>query len=289
MSAWCLRAFLVAALASSAAAGEALDAAVHAYLRHSRPLAAAEPKPAKADLAAAVQNPIASTISVPFENNWNFGAGGGVQYVLNLQPVIPMRLTDDWNLIHRPIVPIVYNSSTLLGAPRPPGPGGEDWGLGDTLYAAYFSPSKPTGKWIWGVAPAVLVPTSTSDAFGQGKWGLGVSGVALSIRKPWLFGSLVTQVWTFERGVDQFLWQPFATYNLPGGWFLETAPQVTAAWDLPSSRRWQIPVGGGVGKIVTVGRQPMALRLQFYWNVERPDNGPEALLRFTITLLFPKG
>lgn len=247
----------------------------------------AEPAGGGADLATAVQNPIASTISVPFESNFNFGADGGLQYLLNLQPVIPMKLTDSWNLIHRPILPLVYDSAALLGAPRPPPTEKNEFGLGDTLYAAYFSPSKPS-KWIWGVAPALVIPTSTSRAFGPGYWGLGASAVALRIQKPWLYGALITNVWTFGNTGDAFLLQPFLTYNLPNGWFLETAPQFSAAWDAPSDQRWQIPIGGGVGKITKIGKQPIALRLHFYGNVVRPDNGPEALLRFTITFLFPR-
>ena len=274
---------------SSRPESESLGGAIESYLLPgaTERLLAAEPAGGKTDLAAAVQNPIASTISVPFESNFNFGADGGLQYVLNIQPVIPTRISDDWNLIHRPILPIVYNASTVLGAPRPPGPTGDSLGLGDTLYAAYFSPSKP-GKWIWGLAPAILIPTSTSRAYGAGKWGFGVSGVALQISKPWLYGALITNVWSFESGVNQFLLQPFVSYNLANGWFLETSPQFSANWEVPSRQRWQIPIGAGVGKVTKFGKQPVALRLQFYWNVERPEGGPEALLRFTVTFLFPK-
>ena len=268
---------------------EKLDEAIDDFLeiRREAELLAAEPASGKTDLAAAAQNPIASTISVPFESNFNFGADGGLQYLLNIQPVIPMKLNNDWNLIHRPIFPIVYDSASLLGAPRPPAREKNQFGLGDTLYAAYFSPRKP-GKWIWGVAPAFVIPTSTSRAFGPGNWGLGVSGVALRIDKPWIYGALITNVWTFGEAGDAFLLQPFITYNLKNGWFVETVPQFTAAWDAPSNQRWQIPIGAGIGKITKIGKQPIALRLQLYGNVVRPDNGPEALLRFTITFLFPK-
>jgi len=272
-----------------------LDDAIDSYLETEprRLLLAAEPdekaEPARAgpDLASAAQNPIASTISVPFESNFNFGADGGLQYLLNIQPVIPMKLNENWNLIHRPVIPFVYDSAALLGAPRPPATEKDQFGMGDTLYAAYFSPSKP-GKWIWGVAPALVIPTSTSRAFGPGDWGLGASAVALRIKKPWLYGALVTNVWTFGDKGDAFLVQPFLTYNLPNGWFLETSPQFSAAWDAPSDQRWMIPLGGGVGKITKIGKQPIALRLHVYGNVVRPDSAPEALLRFTITFLFPK-
>ena len=132
------------------------------------------------------------------------------------------------------------------------------------------------------------LPTATSSEFGAQEWGLGASAVALQIKKPWLYGVLVTQVWSLESSNSAFLIQPFATRNFEGGWFLETAPQFTANWNAPNSARWQIPLGGGIGKITKLGKQPLALRLHFYWNVERPPNGPEALLRFTITFLFPK-
>jgi len=272
---------------------EAVQAEIHAYLARgdSRPIFAAASPGAGADLAAAAQNPIASTISVPFESNFQFGADGGLQYVLNIQPVIPHAISENWNLIHRPIVPVVYNSATILGAPRPPASGSSGssgWGIGDTLYAPYFSPRKP-GKWTWGLAPAIQLPTSTSRDFGSGEWGLGASAVALQIRKPWLYGLLVTNVWSLESSSSAFLLQPFVTYNLDNGWFLESTPQFTANWNAPNNERWQIPLGGGVGKITKFGSQPVALRLGFYWNVERPPNGPEALLKFTVTFLFPKG
>ncbi|MHC4225114.1 MAG: hypothetical protein ACYSUN_14070, partial [Planctomycetota bacterium] len=216
--------------------GEAIDSFLGT--NPGRRLLAAEAAKGGTDLASAAQNPIASTISVPFESNFNFGADGGVQYVLNIQPVIPMKLSENWNLIHRPVIPLVYDSAALLGAPRPPSTEKNDLGLGDTLYAAYFSPSKP-GKWIWGVAPALVIPTSTSRAFGPGNWGLGASAVALRIKKPWLYGGLITNVWTFGDAGDAFLVQPFLTYNLPNGWFLESSPQLSAAWDAPSDQRWQ--------------------------------------------------
>lgn len=269
---------------------EALQADIQAYLarRDSRSIFAAASPGTGADLAAAAQNPIASTISVPFESNFQFGADGGLQYVLNIQPVIPHAISENWNLIHRPIVPVVYNSATILGAPHPPASESSEWGIGDTLYAPYFSPRK-SGKWTWGLAPAIQLPTSTSRDFGTGEWGLGASAVALQIRKPWLYGVLVTNVWSLESSSSAFLLQPFVAYNLSDGWFLETGPQFTANWSAPSDERWQIPLGGGVGKITKIGSQPIALRLHFYWNVERPPNGPEALLRFTVTFLFPKG
>jgi len=269
---------------------ETLDEGIAGYLEEygaAAVHAAATPNKG-ADLAAAAQNPIASTISVPFENNFQFGADGGLQYVMNFQPVIPQSIGENWNLIHRPIVPVVYQSATIFGSPRPPPPGGDsEWGLSDTLYAGYFSPKK-SGAWTWGIAPAIQIPTATSSRFGSQEWGLGASAVALQIKKPWLYGVLVTNVWSLESSASAFLLQPFVAYNFDGGWFLETGPQFTANWEAPDSRRWQIPLGGGVGKITKVGNQPLALRLHFYWNVERPENGPEALLRFTITFLFPK-
>ena len=269
---------------------EPLHADIDAYLARgiSRPVFAAATPGAGADLASAAQNPIASTISVPFESNFQFGADGGLQYVLNIQPVIPHAISENWNLIHRPIVPVVYNSASIFGAPRPPDETSTQWGLGDTLYAPYFSPRK-SGKWTWGVAPALQLPTSTSRDFGAGEWGLGASAVALRIEKPWLYGLLVTNVWSLESSSSAFMLQPFLVYNLSNGWFIETAPQFTANWSAPNSDRWQIPLGGGVGKITKIGNQPIALRLHFYWNVESPPNGAEALLRFTIAFLFPKG
>ena len=240
-----------------------------------------------AELAKKTQNPVADLISVPFQNNVNFGVGphDDVQYILNIQPVIPFRLTEDWNLISRTIVPLIYQPELAPGV-------GEVFGLGDIQESLFFSPAKP-GKVIWGVGPIFQFPTATDDSLGQGKWGAGPTAVALTVHGPWVLGALVNNVWSFagdsdRRDVNQMLLQPFVNYNLPDAWYVVTAPIITADWEADSDDRWTVPIGAGVGKIVRLGKLPVNAQASAYYNVIRPDNAAEWQLRIQIQLLFPR-
>lgn len=240
-----------------------------------------------AELAKKTQNPVADLISVPFQNNVNFGVGphDDVQYILNIQPVIPFKLTEDWNLISRTIVPLIYQPELAPGV-------GEVFGLGDIQESLFLSPAKP-GKVIWGVGPIFQFPTATDDSLGQGKWGAGPTAVALTVHGPWVLGALVNNVWSFagdsdRRDVNQMLLQPFVNYNLPDAWYVVTAPIITADWEADGDDRWTVPIGAGVGKIVRLGKLPVNAQASAYYNVVRPDNAAEWQLRIQIQLLFPR-
>jgi hypothetical protein len=239
------------------------------------------------ELAKKTQNPVADLISVPFQNNVNFGVGpqDDVQYILNVQPVIPFKLTQDWNLISRTIMPLIYQPELAPGV-------GDVFGLGDIQQSLFLSPAKP-GKLIWGIGPILQFPTATDDSLGQGKWGAGPTAVALAMHGPWVFGALINNVWSFagdddRRDVNQMLLQPFVNYNLPDAWYLTTSPIITADWEAESDERWTVPLGAGVGKIVRVGKLPVNAQLAGYYNVVRPDNAAEWQLRIQIQLLFPR-
>lgn len=232
------------------------------------------------DLAKQAQNPIASLISLPLQNNTNFNAGPDdrTQNILNIQPVYPFSLGDDWNVITRTILPV-------LSQPLPDG--GRKNGLGDTSFSAFFSP-KDSGKLTWGVGPVVLIPTSTDDSLGAGSWGGGLSAVFLTMPGNWVVGSLFSNVWA--QDVNLFTWQYFINYNIPNsnGLYLTTAPIVTANWEAGSSDRWTVPFGGGVGKIFKIGKQPLNGQISAYYNAEKPDFGAEWQLRLQLQFLFPK-
>jgi len=241
----------------------------------------------KEDLAKASQNPVADLISLPFQNNtnFNFGPEEKTQNILNIQPVWPFSLTENWNLITRTIVPVISQPGLVPGRDR-------ENGVGDMSFTAFLSPANP-GKWIWGVGPALLLPTATDDVLGTDKWGAGPSVVVLTVRGPWVAGALANQIWSFagdnDRGdVNQMLIQPFVNYNLPGGWYLVSAPIATANWEADSDNTWIVPVGGGVGKIFRVGKLPINAQVQGFYNVEKPDNGADWTLRLQLQLLFPK-
>ncbi|MFO1452685.1 MAG: hypothetical protein U1F61_31250 [Opitutaceae bacterium] len=237
-------------------------------------------------LAKAAQNPLANLISVPFQNNFNFGVGPNdvTQYILNVQPVIPISLNEDWNLITRTIMPIINQPSPAPGVPSA-------FGLGDINPTVFLSPAT-SGKLIWGVGPTMTLPTATDSLLGNGMWAAGPAVVALTMQGPWVIGALANQQWSFagwgDEDVSALLIQPFINYNLPGGWYLVTAPILTANWKESAKEAWVIPVGGGVGKIVRLGKLPLNCQLSAYWNVRTPTDGPEWQLRAQIQFLFPK-
>ncbi len=244
-----------------------------------------------AELARAVQNPIADLISLPFQNNTNFDFGPRerTQNVLNIQPVIPFSLGEDWLAITRTIVPIVSQPSLGPGQDR-------KTGLGDIVFTAFLSPSDKDlwigKKVLWGVGPAILLPTATDNQLGPGELGAGPSAVFLAMPGKWVIGSLFSQIWSFTSGsnVSLFTWQPFVNYNLADGWYLTSSPLVTANWKNSASDTWTVPLGGGLGRVFRAGSlPPMNASLAAFYNVENPKNvGPDWSLRFTLQLLFPR-
>jgi hypothetical protein len=246
------------------------------------------------DLAAAAQNPVGSLISVPFKFNLDFGAENGEVLVVNLQPVYPLNL-GKWNIINRAIIPFIDIPKGLTtGIPEIPGGTAGDGatGLGDINYTPFFSPAVPKGV-IWGVGPSITFPTASDDQLGSGKWSGGVSAVVLAQPKPWTVGFIARQLWSFagdsdRQDVNQFLLQPFVNYNLDKGWYLISDMSWVANWDAPSDEQWTIPVGGGFGKLMKFGNQPVNMRIEYYYNVEKPKAAPDQSVSFTFVLLFPK-
>ncbi len=240
------------------------------------------------EMAKAAQNPVADLISLPFQNNTNFGFGpdDDIQNVLNIQPVIPFHLSENWNLITRTIVPLINQPEVVQGT-------GDEFGLGDINFTAFFSPKNPTKGIIWGAGPIFAFPTATDEKLGSEKWSLGPSAVALTIQGPWLFGALINNVWSFagdddRDDVNAMLVQPFVNYNLPNGWYLVSSPIITANWEAASGNTWSVPLGGGVGKIFRIGNQPVNAQIQAFYNVEKPELVGDWTLRFQLQLLFPK-
>jgi hypothetical protein len=240
------------------------------------------------ELAKAVQNPVSSLISVPFQNNTNFGIGpqDRNQNVLNIQPVIPFTV-GKWNIINRTIAPIVYQPDFSQSS-------GATSGLGDINHTVFFSPARAS-RFIWGAGPIVSFRTATDDALGTDKWGAGPSAVVLTTTGPWVAGALVNNIWSFagdsERSdVNRFLLQYFINYNLPRGWYIVSAPVITANWEADSGNRWLVPFGGGIGKIFRVGSQPLNGSAHVYYNAIHPDEAPYPgwTLRLQLQFLFPK-
>jgi hypothetical protein len=238
------------------------------------------------EIAKQAQNPIASVISVPLENDFypHTGVDKEDSYVLEMKPVVPFKLSSDWNLITRTIIPIIQVpdlSPTIQGTS----------GLGDIQTSLFFSPAK-VGKVIWGAGPVISLPTATEDILETKKTSIGPTAVALTIQGHWLFGALVQNLFSVagpsERpDVNQMLLQPFVNYNMRHGWYLTSSPIITSNWEV-SNNRWTVPVGGGVGRIVHFGKIPVSTYAQVFRNVERPDGTTSWSARFQMQFLFPK-
>lgn len=240
------------------------------------------------DLAKKTQNPVADLISLPFQNNFTFptGPGDDVLWVLNVQPVIPVKLTKEWNLITRTVLPIIHQPSLADGL-------SSDNGLGDLQFTSFLSPAD-SGDFTWGAGPVFRFPTASKNTLGSEKWAAGPSFVGLTNSGPWVIGGLVQNIWSYagpsdRDQVNQLLLQPFLNYNMADGWYLTTSPVITSDWNRPSDQRWTVPVGGGVGKILRIGKLPVNLQLQAYYNVQKPDQIGDWTIRFQIQLLFPAG
>ncbi|QQS15208.1 MAG: neuromedin U [Rhodospirillales bacterium] len=240
-------------------------------------------------MAAKSQNPIADLISLPIQPNFNFGLGphDRTQSLVNVQPVIPIGLGDDFNLVTRVIMPLINQPDLRQSS-------GATFGLGDFNPTFFLVPKMP-GNLMVGFGPTFLLPTATDRVLGNGKWGIGPSAVVVWSPAPWVLGALVNNIWSFagdsqRKNVDRMTFQPFVNYNLPGGWYLSTGPIITADWTARSGDRWTVPVGGGVGKIWRIGHQPVNTSVQAYYNVVKPQtvNGPDWQLRLQWTFLFPK-
>ena len=243
------------------------------------------------ELAKLAQNPVGNLISVPFQNNTNFNVGpqDGTQNILNIQPVIPISVDEDWNIITRTIMPVITQPGSTAGQDSVTG-------LGDIQFTAFLSPANPSPSGlVWGAGVITQLPTNTNDRLGNDRWGLGPTAVVLRLQKgsPWVYGALVNNVWSVGSASDpaynNFLLQPFVNYNFPAGFYLTSAPIVTTNWKASNDDRWTVPLGGGVGKIFHMGKLPVNTQLSAYYNVVTPDNGgADWQMRVQVQLMFPK-
>ncbi len=240
-----------------------------------------------AKLAKQAQNPISDLISVPIEDNINVGGlNGETQHVINLLPVYPLALNDDWLLINRAIIPLIYLPSSLTG-------GDDLFGLGDINFTTFLSPRRATGKFFWGVGPSVTFPSATDELLGTGKWSLGPSVVVLTEQGPWVTGFLLTNVWsvggsTSREDVNAGLLQPWLYYNFPSGVYVFSEPVITVNWKAESDEKWTVPLGVGVGKIFQIRSQFINVQISAFYNVVKPTGAADWTIRPQIQFLFPK-
>jgi hypothetical protein len=227
---------------------------------------------------------------VPFQNNIDFGNGpfDRAKNTLNIQPVVPFKLSESVMLITRTIFPVIIQPD--LNTPNQ-----EVFGLGDINPTFFFAPAKP-GKLIWGLGPTFLLPTATDRSLGTGKWSAGPALVALVQPGKWTFGVLANNVWSFagqqsRPALNLMTLQYFVNHNFSKGWYFASGPAITANWRAADGDKWLVPFGGGIGRVTKLGPQPLNWQITAYANVIRPDTLPSARwqLRMQLTLLYPQG
>jgi hypothetical protein len=239
-----------------------------------------------AELAKKLSNPVANLISVPIQNNWDFGIGSAnaMRYTANIQPVVPLSIAEDWNVIIRTILPVIYQESRFAGD-------GSHSGLGDTVQSFFFSPKQPTsGGWIWGVGPVALWPTSTDDVLGTGKVGAGPTGVLLKQEHGWTYGLLANHIWSYAGqgdtpDVNATFLQPFVTFTTKTYTTFGLNTESTYDWD---QNQWTVPLNASISQLLKIGGRPVQFQIGYRYYAERPNGGPDWGLRFAVTFLFPK-
>jgi hypothetical protein len=240
-----------------------------------------------AELAQTLTNPVASLISAPVQNNfdWGYGAdGSGFRYQANIQPVVPIALNSDWNMISRTILPVIGQTEVT-------GPGTSQFGLGDVVQSLFFSPAKPSPSGlIWGAGPVLLVPTATDSALGTGKWGGGPTAVVLKIAGPITFGALANHIWSFagkdsRADVSATFVQPFFAYTTKTATTYSINTETTYDWN---NDVWLVPINVAISQLVVVGKQPISIGAGVRYWAESPAGGPDWGMRLSLTMLFPK-
>jgi len=239
------------------------------------------------ELAKHLSNPVSSLISVPFQENIDFGAGArgkGVKSTLDIQPVVPVSLSQRWNVIVRTILPVIAQNNLQ-------GPGSGKFGLGDTVQSFFFSPKKPgPGGIIWGAGPVFLYPSATDRILGNSKWGAGPTIVLLKQSGKNTFGFLGNHIWsvageTRRPDISATFLQPFISHTTARAMSFTLNTETTYNW---KAKEWIVPINLTVAQLTKVGKQRVQIGIGGRYYAAKPVNGPNWGLRTFVTLLFPK-
>jgi len=247
----------------------------------------------EASLAKKLANPVAALISIPFQFNWDdrFGAREDIsRMTLNIQPVIPINLSKDWNLISRTILPVIHQNDANAELNQGRFDNGIDFG--DSVQSLFLSPATP-GKFglIWGLGPVALLPTGTNTFTTANQWALGPTGVVLKQSGPWTVGVLANHLWSVQnRGrlsdVNTSFVQPFVSYTTPSAWSATLQTETTYDWQ---GEQWAVPINFLVGKVLKLGDQLVSVGAGVRYWAQGPEQGPHGWAgRVVFTILLPK-
>jgi len=243
-----------------------------------------------AELAKKLANPIAALISVPLQFNYDTDYGvddDGTKSFVNVQPVIPISIGADWNVISRTILPLISQSDIPSGT--------DASGIGDILQSLFFSPKAPTsGGLIWGAGPVLMIPSASDDALGGEKWGAGPTLVLLKQQGPWTVVLLGNHLWSFagddeREDVSATFVQPVVSYLFKKTYTtVSLNTEATYNWEAEQDE-WSVPINLAVAQMLKIGGKPLQVSLGARYWAAGPEAGPEGFgLRAGVTFLFPK-
>jgi hypothetical protein len=247
------------------------------------------------DVSKELNNPVGDLWALNFQFDRYYLQGDATdrtreQDVLNFQPVLPIHLTKDWNLVTRPVLPFIFNSPNF----EPDEGWDEKSGLGDISVVSLLSPSKLTdGVFFWGMGPTFIFPTATNDAIGQGKYQAGPAAAAGYLGKHWVFGTLAQQWWSFggdndRESTSQANIQYFIQYMFGDHWQIGMTPNILIDWKADQENRFTVPVGLGISKLVKIGPLPVKLAVEVDYMAIHPDEfGQEWCVRLRVVPVLP--
>jgi hypothetical protein len=244
-------------------------------------------------------NPVSDLWSITFQqNNFRVDVGPSIgerwNSNLNFQPVLPVAISDDWNLITRPVI-------TVLNSVPHPDPNDvpldieRTTGFGDSVVLELLSPSSNlVGGWLLGAGPTFIFPTASTQWTGQGKWQAGPSVVVGYLSDEWIAGVFVQQWMSFSgsnsrSSVSQMNLQPFFSWFLPSGWSVGYSGNVLANWKASGDDVWTVPIGASVAKVLKLGKLPVRIALGGQYMPIRPDVfGQKWNLQVIVAPVLPK-
>ncbi len=234
----------------------------------------------QAELVKQTLNAVASLVSLPIQNNWDFGIGpeDAMKFTANIQPVMPVSLSQDWNRIVRTILPVIYQESRFPGD-------GSQAGLGDTQQSFFFAPMALAVGRILGVGPALLYPTAPDNDLGESDCGAGPTIVAWRQERGFTYGILTNHIWSSagwgSDGVNATHLQPFFGSSTKTYTTFLVNTESTYDWE---QDQWSVSLNFMSTQLLKVGKQSVSLPLGSRYDAEVPSGGPEWGLRFAGTL-----